>query len=93
MESVPEKSFHARPIYVTIWRKETENWVTREITMSRRYKDRNGCRIATGNLRINDIPKVVMLLQDAYRYIALNPDIDEIFNAEDAANAGLIKVM
>jgi len=44
-------------------------------------------------LRINDIPKVVMLLQDAYRYIALNPDIDETFNAEDATNAGLIKLM
>ena len=44
-------------------------------------------------LRINDIPKAVMLLQDAYRYIALNPDVDDAFNAEDAANAGLIKLM
>ena len=78
---------------MTIWRKGAEDRIAREISLSRRYKDKNGCWVATGNLRINDIPKVVMLLQDAYRYIALNPDIDEAFNAEDAANAGLIKLM
>ena len=93
MESVPEKRFFARPIFVTIWREDGDNTVTREISLSRRFKDRNGCWVATGMLRINDIPKAVMLLQDAYRYIALNPDIDEAFNAEDAAKAGLIKVM
>ncbi|HLD18473.1 MAG TPA: hypothetical protein VJB90_00475 [Candidatus Nanoarchaeia archaeon] len=93
MESVPEKQFVARPIFVTIWRKGAEDRIAREISLSRRFKDKSGCWAATGNLRINDIPKVVMLLQDAYRYIALNPDIDEAFNAEDAANAGLIKLM
>ena len=93
MESVPEKQFVARPIFVTIWRKDAGDRITREISVSRRFKDRSGCWAATGNLRINDIPKVVMLLQDAYRYIALNPDIDETFNAEDATNAGLIKLM
>ena len=93
MESVPEKRFFARPIYVTIWREDEDNTIRREISLSRRFKDRSGCWAATGNLRINDIPKVVMLLQDAYRYIALNPDIDETFNAEDATNAGLIKLM
>ena len=93
MESVPEKRFFARPISVTIWREDEENTVRREISLSRRFKDKNGCWVATGMLRINDIPKVVMLLQDAYRYIALNPDVDEAFNAEDAAKAGLTKVM
>ena len=93
MESVPEKKFFARPIFVTIWREDEDNTVKREISLSRRFKDRNGCWVATGMLRINDIPKVVMLLQDAYRYIALNPDVDEAFNAEDAAKAGLTKVM
>ena len=93
MESVPEKQFVARQILVTIWRKDVEDRITREISLSRRFKDRSGCWAATGNLRINDIPKVVMLLQDAYRYLALNPDIDEAFNAEDAAEAGLTKEM
>lgn len=93
MESVPEKKFFARPISVTIWREDEDNAVKREISLSRRFKDKNGCWVATGVLRINDIPKAVMLLQDAYRYIALNPDVDEAFNAEDAANAGLTKVM
>ena len=93
MVSVPEKKFVARPISVTIWREDEENTVRREISLSRRFKDKNGCWVATGMLRINDIPKVVMLLQDAYRYIALNPDVDEAFNAEDAAKAGLTKVM
>ena len=93
MESVPEKKFFARPISVTIWREDEDNTVKREISLSRRFKDKNGCWVATGMLRINDIPKVVMLLQDAYRYIALNPDIDEAFNAEDAAEAGLTKEM
>mgnify|MGYP001606459517 FL=1 len=93
MESVPEKNFHARPIYVTIWRKETENWVTREISMNRRFKDRNGCWQATGMLRMNDIPKAVMLLQEAYRHIALNPDVDEVFDVRDVAKTGLIELM
>ena len=93
MNEMPEKRFSARPIALTVWRKEKRNGATREISMSRRFKDKNGCWVATGILRLNDIPKAVMLLQDAYRYIALNPDVDEAFNAEDAANAGLTKVM
>ncbi|MBI3035730.1 hypothetical protein HYY71_05405 [Candidatus Woesearchaeota archaeon] len=93
MESVPEKKFFARPISVTIWREDEENTVRREISLSRRFKDRNSCWVATGMLRINDIPKAVMLLQDAYRHLALNPDINEAFNAEDAAKAGLTKAM
>ena len=93
MNEMPEKRFSARPIALTVWRKEKRNGVTREISISRRFKDKNGCWVATGILRLNDIPKAVMLLQDAYRYLALNPDIDEGFDVEDAARAGLIKVM
>ncbi len=93
MESVPEKKFLARPIFVTIWREDAENIVKREISLSRRFKDKTGCWVATGMLRINDIPKAVMLLQDAYRYLALNPDIDDVANVEDTAKAGLTKEM
>ena len=93
MESVPEKNFHARPIYLTIWRKDVEDRITREISLSRRFNDRSGCWAATGNLRINDIPKAVMLLQEAYRYIALNPDVDEVFDVRDVAKADLIELM
>ena len=93
MESVPEKQFTARPISVTIWRKETGGKVSREISLSRRFKDKNGCWTATGILRLNDIPKVIMLMQEAYRYIVLNPGTDETCDIEGLTQAGLIKVM
>ena len=93
MNEMPEKRFSARPIAVTVWRKEKGNGATREISISRRFKDKNGCWVATGILRLNDIPKAVMLLQDAYRFIATNPNADEAFNVEEAVKADLIEAM
>ena len=93
MTSVPEKQFKAGPIYVTVWCKDNGKGVSREISVSRRFKDGNGCWVSTGILRLNDIPKVVMLLQDAYRFIATNPNADEAFNVEESVKADLIEVM
>ena len=93
MNEMPEKQFKAGPIYVTVWCKDNGKGVARDISVSRRFKDRNGCWVSTGILRLNDIPKAIMLLQDAYRSIATNPDVDEALNVEKAAKADLIEAM
>ncbi len=75
-KNTPEKKFRASPIAATIWTnevttKEGEPHLYRTISLERTYKDKDGVWKTTSSLRVNDLPKAVLVLQKAYEYISL----------------------
>ena len=81
--NLPEKKFRAGAISATVWKnqaqnKDKENITYRTVSFERNYKDKNDTWQTTSSLRVNDLPKAMLVLGKAYEYIALNNDkIDE----------------
>ena len=74
--NLPEKKFSTGAIQATIWRNEIKKDNSdpasyRTITLSRRYKDKDGGWKSTSSLRVNDLPKASLVLQKAYEFIVL----------------------
>jgi len=82
-KNAPEKKFRASPISATIWSNEVvsptgETNVFRTINLERTYKDKEGKWKKTNNLRVNDLPKAILVLNKAYEYISIKEEGDEI---------------
>lgn len=73
----PIKKFRAGILSVAVWENTGTSKRTGEqvkfntITTDRRYKDKEGEWKSTRTLRINDMPKMILLLQKAYEYFIL----------------------
>ena len=72
----PEKKFSTGAIQATVWKntaknKQGENVDFRTVSFGRRYKDKTGDWKTTTTLRINDLPKAVIVLNKAYEYLVL----------------------
>jgi hypothetical protein len=79
----PEKSFRAGAISATVWRNhgKKENGEETEyktISIERRYTDRTGEWKSTNSMRVNDLPKAKVALDEAYKYLVLNEQ--KLFN-------------
>ena len=73
----PVKAFKVGAIQCSVWENENlspegQVFVSKSVTFERRYKDKNGEWKSTNSLRANDLPKAVVLLQQAYEYILLH---------------------
>ena len=64
----PEKKFRAGAVAATIWRNESAKGSYATVNLDRNYKDGDQWK-STGSLRINDLPKAVLVLNKAYEYI------------------------
>lgn len=77
---LPEKKFRIGPISATIWKNQTEKNGSiveyRTVSFERSYQNKNGDWANTNSLRVNDLPKAVLVLQKAYEYLAIK-DTDE----------------
>lgn len=76
--NTPLKKFNAGAISVAVWENsrkdgDGEENVSYGIQLERSYKDGDGNWKRTGSLRLNDIPKAVLLLNKAYEHVVL-PD-------------------
>lgn len=74
--NIPEKKFSTGALSATIWQnqgksKEGQDISYKTVTFQRRYKDPNGEWQTANSLRINDLPKVSLILQKAYEYIVM----------------------
>ena len=71
----PEKKFRAGAIAATIWKnnveKEGKTFEFKTVSLERNYKDKNDEWQTTSTLRLNDVPKAVLVLSKAYEYLAL----------------------
>ena len=80
--NIPEKKFRAGAISATVWKNQGQNQDKEQITyktvsFERNYKDNKGNWQTTSSLRINDLPKAVLVLGKAYEYLALNDNNTE----------------
>lgn len=76
LPNIPEKRFSTGAINVTVWRnigqsKTGEATEYRTVSFDRRYKDKSGEWKSTNSLRINDLPKAVVVLNKAFEYLTL----------------------
>ncbi len=72
-KNLPLKSFKAGPVRATIWENLTgENSTFNTVSINRSYKDKNGEWQRSGVLRINDLPKASVVLNQAYEYLVSN---------------------
>lgn len=80
-KNLPEKKFVAGAVSATIWRNEqvknNEEISFNTISLQRRYTDKEGNWKTSNNLRVNDVPKAILVLQKAYEYITLKTGTDE----------------
>ena len=78
----PEKRFRCGACEVSIFEnvittKEGEKRRLKKASFQKRYKDANGEWKSTNSLDVNDIPKAKLVLNEAYKYLALNKDIEK----------------
>lgn len=71
----PEKKFKAGAVSVTVWSnpitKDGKSGEYKTISLGRSYK-KGGNWQNTQTLRISDIPKATVALQEAYKYLVIN---------------------
>ncbi len=70
---LPEKKIRASPISATIWKnfQGRDEGAFFNITLDRVYKNKEGVWQTTNSLRVNDLPKAMVVLQKAYEYLVL----------------------
>lgn len=70
----PEKKFKAGGISATVWlnKSQTKNGQAMQyktVVIERSYKDNNNEWKNTKSFRVNDLPKVALLINKAYEYL------------------------
>jgi len=74
---LPETKFRAGAVSATVWKNSGETKTGDRtsyysVSIDRLYKDRNDKWQATNSLRVNDMPKAVLVLQKAYEYVIMS---------------------
>lgn len=82
---MPEKKFRAGAISATVWQNKGQNKDGEEVefrttSIERSYKDKEGNWQTTNSLRINDLPRAVVVLQKAYEFLVFKEQ--ELFKGE-----------
>jgi hypothetical protein len=75
--SGPEKKFRAGAVSATVWKNDRtkatgEAFSYHTISLERSYKDKAGNWKNVNSFRLQDLPKAALVLQEAYRHLALN---------------------
>ena len=85
----PLKKMNVGAVNLAIWRNDVrfgrdgDSKVMYSVTVERRYKDQSGAWQGSGSFRLNDIPKLRLLLGKAYEYLTM-----EIAQEEEGAAKG-----
>jgi len=67
----PEKKFKAGAVAATVWINKTEKGSFPSIQLSRSYLDKENNWKDTNSYKMNDIPKALLVLGEAYKYVAM----------------------
>lgn len=81
-DNKPVKKFQAGGISAALWEnkaslKDGRQIETLSVTIDRRYKDSDGSWQSSGSLKLNDLPKAILVLSKAYEYMAA-PEHDNV---------------
>lgn len=81
----PEKKFRAGAISATVWKniqeKDGVEFEFFSVSLERGYKDKAGQWKTTASMRVMDLPKASLVLNEAYRYVVLNGNPEEALTA------------
>jgi hypothetical protein len=67
----PLKKFYVGNIQIAVWQNTGKNKEFYTVTLSRRFKNANEEWQNSNSLRVSDIPKAILGLQEAYKQLAL----------------------
>jgi len=72
--NMPVKKFQAAGVCAAVWRNVAKNKTGQlvehlSVSVDRTYKDSKGNWQHTGSLKANDIPKAIVALSEAYKYM------------------------
>ena len=77
-KNMPEKKFKSGSIVATVWSnsssKDGQSFNYKTVSLQRLYTDKSGKWQSSSTLRLNDLPKASMILEEAYRYLALSAE-------------------
>jgi hypothetical protein len=73
----PEKRFRAGAVSATVWKNDRqratgEAFSYHTVSLDRRYKDQTGNWKSASSLRLQDLPKAALVLNEAFRYLSLS---------------------
>ncbi len=63
----PVKTYRAGVISLNVWENEFKSEKIKSYSFQRSYKDKSDVWQHTQNLRIGDLPKLMVLLEEAYK--------------------------
>ena len=70
--NVPVKKFSAGAVQVAVWENEgKEGRKFNTVSLQRNYKDKNDEWKSNSSMNANDLPKAILALEAAYKYIVL----------------------
>ena len=72
-------------IYENEFNRDGEKLTVRTVSFQRSYLDKDGNWQRTNSLKVNDIPKAVLVLNKAYEFLTSNCFADAGADADDAA--------
>ena len=74
----PEKKFSTGAISAAVWRnngmQDGQATEFHSVTLQRSFKAKDGKWQTTQSLRLNDLPKAALVLQEAYKYLVMKGD-------------------
>ena len=78
----PEKKIRAGPIAIAIWRNKSGNGDSfYSVSFEKRFKQEGSDEWrSTNSLNKNDIPKAILALQEAYKYLVLHKSTKELID-------------
>ncbi len=80
----PEKKYRAGAVCATVWKnhsaKDGKDIEYRTVSFERNFQNEKGEWNTSNSLRVNDLPKAVLVLQKAYEYVSLKDNnVEEEF--------------
>lgn len=79
----PAKSFRAGAVHASVFmnvaEKDGKKINIPSVSFQNRYRDEKGEWQTTNKLNVNDIPKAVLVLNEAYKYLTLKQHQDDFF--------------
>jgi hypothetical protein len=70
-EMQPEKKFRAGAVSATVWMNSTEKGSFPSVQLSKSYMDKEKNWKETSSFGANDLPKALLVLNEAYRFVAM----------------------
>ncbi|MBI4141903.1 hypothetical protein HY484_03190, partial [Candidatus Woesearchaeota archaeon] len=72
----PEKKFRAGALSISIWKNTTQKdgkaVEYHSVSLGRSYKKNGAWQNSTASLRVHDLPKLSLMIDEAYKYLIMN---------------------